>query len=99
VLALLSPRRAIDADRQQIDNLVDRLGRAMQRGLEARRARLAISQASLGAVNPLATLARGFAIVRDANGRLIRSTGQTRPGEEITVQVSDGAFGARVSEG
>jgi exodeoxyribonuclease VII large subunit len=98
LLALLSPRRAVDADRQLIDGLMDRLGRAMQRNLEGRRARLAISKASLGAVNPLATLARGFAIVRDADGRLIRSTGEARPGAEITVQVSDGTFGARVSE-
>jgi exodeoxyribonuclease VII large subunit len=98
VLALLSPRRAIDADRQRIDGLTDRLGRAVQRDLDRQRARLAISQASLAAVNPLATLARGFAIVRDANGRLIRFVNQAQPGEVITIQVSDGVFGARVSE-
>jgi exodeoxyribonuclease VII large subunit len=53
--------------------------------------------AELSAVSPLATLARGFAIVRDAEGRLIRSVAQARPGTAITIQLGDGAFGAQVT--
>jgi exodeoxyribonuclease VII large subunit len=98
VLALLSPRRAIDADRQRIDGLADRLDRATERNLDRLRGRLAVSRASLTAVNPLATLARGFAVVRDANGNLIRSVYDARPGASIKVQVSDGAFDARITD-
>jgi exodeoxyribonuclease VII large subunit len=96
LLWLLSPRRLVDADRQQIDVLTDRLGRAFFRLLERRANRLAVARASLTAVSPLATLARGFAIVRDADGRLIASTTQVAPGVAITIQLSDGSIGARV---
>ncbi len=98
LLWLLSPRRTVDADRQQIDGLTDRLSRAAMRLLDRRAGRLAVAQAALAAVSPLATLARGFAIVRDGDGQLIRSVAQARPGDAITIQVSDGMFGARVDE-
>lgn len=96
LLWLLSPRRTVDADRQQIDALTDRMARATQRLLDRRAGRLAVAQAGLTAVSPLGTLARGFAIVRDGDGRLIRSVTQARPGEAITIQVSDGVLGGRI---
>ncbi len=98
LLSLLSPRRTIDADRQRIDGLVERSGRAAQRIHDRYAGRLAVARASLAAVNPETTLARGFAIVRDASGQVIREIAQVRPGEGISVQISDGTFGARVSD-
>ena len=97
-LGLLNPRRAVDANRQRIDGLVGRASRAAQRTLDRQRSRLDISMAGLTAVSPLATLARGFAIVRDAEGSVIRSTDQVRPGDAISIQVSDGTIGGRVTE-
>ena len=97
-LGLLNPRRAVDANRQRIDGLVGRASRAVQRTLDRQRSRLDISMAGLTAVSPLATLARGFAIVRDAEGSVIRSTDQVRPGDAISIQVSDGTIGGRVTE-
>jgi len=97
LLNLLSPRRTIDADHQQIDMLADRMTRALHRVLDRRRSRLDIAVAGLTVVNPLATLARGFAIVRDDGGNVIRAVTQANPGEGITIQVSDGTFGARVN--
>jgi exodeoxyribonuclease VII large subunit len=97
LLWLLSPRRTLDSDRQQVDVLVGRLGYAAGRILDWQRARLAVAGASLSAVSPLATLGRGFAIVRDAEGRIIRSATAARPGQLIVVQLSDGQFGAQVT--
>jgi exodeoxyribonuclease VII large subunit len=97
LLLLLSPRRLLDSDRQQVDALAARLGAGLERGLDRRRGRLAVAAAGLSAVSPLATLARGFAIVRDTEGRLIRSVAQARPGAAITIQLGDGAFGAQVT--
>lgn len=97
LLNLLSPRRTIDADRQQVDMLADRMTRALHRVLERSQSRLDITVAGLTVVNPLATLARGFAIVRDDGGNVIRAVTQANPGETITIQVSDGTFGARVT--
>jgi exodeoxyribonuclease VII large subunit len=96
ILWLVNPRRRIDADRQRIDGLTDRLIRVTERLLERRGGRLAVAQAALSAVSPQATLARGFAIVRDADGQVIRSRSQIGPGARVTIQVSDGTVGARV---
>ncbi len=97
VLALLSPRRLLDSDRQQVDALTGRLDRGIRRAVDRQRGRLAVAGAALAAVSPLATLARGFAIVRDADGRLIRAVAEARSGATITIQVNDGSFGAKVT--
>lgn len=98
LLWLLNPRRTIDADQQRIDGLADRMTRATQRTYDRYASRLAIARVGLSAASPEAALARGFAIVRDGDGRIIREAAQAKPGAAITVQVSDGHFGARVSE-
>jgi exodeoxyribonuclease VII large subunit len=96
LLRLLSPRRIVDANRQQIDGLTNRLDRATRRILDRQHTRLAVARAGLSAFSPTATLARGFAIVRDTDGQVIRSVVQARSGDDITIQVKDGTFGARV---
>jgi exodeoxyribonuclease VII large subunit len=98
LLWLLSPRRTVDSDRQQVDMLTGRLTRAAHRIYDRQMGRLAVARASLMAVSPEATLTRGFAIVRDSDGRLINSVKQARSGRSITIQVSDGEFGARVDD-
>lgn len=98
ILWLLSPRRAIDANSQHVDNLSDRLTRSTHRVLERHAGRLAVVKAALAAVSPEATLARGFSIVRNADGRIIRTTAQTHAGEKLIIQVSDGVFNAQVIE-
>ncbi len=97
LLWLLSPRRTLDSNRQQVDVLTGRLTRAAVRILDRRRAQLAVAGASLSAVSPLATLGRGFAIVRDANGHIIRSATAVHPGQVFVVQLGDGQFGAQVT--
>lgn len=96
LLWLLNPRRLVDADRQQIDTLTDRLTRAVHRIYERRASRLAIARAGLMAASPEAILARGFAVVRDTSGRVVSRVAQAQPGETLVIQVSDGYFGARV---
>ncbi len=96
LLWLLNPRRTVDSSRQTVDGLSDRLTRAAQRALDRRAARLAIAQAGLNAFSPEATMARGFAIVRDADGRVVRSVSQAKANTSLTIQVSDGTFGAHV---
>ena len=98
MLWLLNPRRMVDADRQQIDVIMERLGRAIQRIYDRQSSRLAVIQAGLMAFSPEATLARGFAIVRDASGQVVASVGQVSSGEAVSIRVSDGEFTARVAE-
>ncbi len=94
----LSPRSALDNNRQQVDWLLRRLDLAIGKQIEARKARLSVAQAALGAVSPLATLSRGYAIVRHQDGVIVRSIGDVSAGDKIGVQVADGQFSADVIE-
>lgn len=97
LLNLVSPRTRIDSERQRVDGLASRLAGASSRLMEQRWTRLAVARASLAAISPAATLARGFAIVRRADGQLVKRVGDVADSDAITVQVSDGEFGATVT--
>ena len=67
-----------------------RLQHAMGRLLEQRRSRLDNSAHALHAVSPLATLERGYAILRDSEGKLIRSVLDARPRDRVSARLVDG---------
>jgi exonuclease VII large subunit len=53
----------------------------------------------LASLNPTAVLRRGYAIATDrATGEAVRSVSEARPGRALDIRVSDGAFGAVVTE-
>ncbi len=65
----------------------------------AARARVDLAMRALNTVSPLATLERGYAIVvRSADGQLLRSSSQVRPGEDIEARLSQGRLVARVKD-
>ncbi|UUE97831.1 exodeoxyribonuclease VII large subunit [Xanthomonas hortorum pv. pelargonii] len=75
---------------------------AMQRRLQHDQLRLRGLARSLEAVSPLATVARGYAIVtRPVDGSVVRSAGEVSPGERLRAQLADGNIEVRVerSEG
>lgn len=75
-----------------------RLVRAMQQRLERASARLAYAGGQLHAVSPLATLERGYAIVRDANGQVVRTSEQIRTGDQVQVRLAHGELEAEVRQ-
>ena len=95
-LALHNPRRSLDSSRQRVDMLVNRLDQSMERRLTTARNRLALLEARLTAVNPHTILARGYAIVRDPNGRLLRTAANATVGQHLHVQLSDGVIEVEV---
>jgi exodeoxyribonuclease VII large subunit len=88
-------RRALDVHSQRLSRTHDRLRRAPALLVERRRAALAQKAGRLSALSPRATLDRGYAIVR-REGELLRSATAVAPGDPISVELADGAFGARV---
>lgn len=56
-----------------------------------------ISQ-QLNAVSPLATLERGYSIVRDNRGKIVKNSSQLKPGEVINAKLHVGEFKAKVTE-
>ncbi|HZQ81048.1 MAG TPA: exodeoxyribonuclease VII large subunit [Gaiellaceae bacterium] len=88
-------QRASERHAQRLATAHDRLARAPLLALERRRARLDTLHARLGALSPLATLDRGYAIVHRGDD-LVRSPEQVQAGDGIDVRVAEGTFGATV---
>jgi len=93
----LNPQSELDNSRQKVDWLAGRLDMAISGLLQNRRTRLSIAQSTLETLSPFATLSRGYAIVRKQDETIVRSTDDVIKGDELTVQVADGEFGASVS--
>jgi exodeoxyribonuclease VII large subunit len=91
----LGARRTAERHGERLTTTRDRLQRAPLLALERKRARLDNAHARLGALSPVSTLQRGYAIVR-REGTAVRSTGQVTSGDNILVDVADGSFGALV---
>jgi exodeoxyribonuclease VII large subunit len=94
-LQRLSPQTEVDSRRQQVDNLSQRASQTLGQALALRRSELAGHRARLATLSPVATLARGYAIVRRAdNDEVVRRVLQVDAGDELSIRVEDGEFGA-----
>lgn len=93
-----SPERRIDSERQTVDALTGRLTARLTLRLSLARERTLALGRALDAANPVALLARGYAVVRAADGSTVRSESQVSDGDRLTIQVRDGAFGVRVEK-
>jgi exodeoxyribonuclease VII large subunit len=92
-LGLLSPTAILDKYRQQVDGLQMRLERGMEHLLERKNAQYGVLERQLNALSPKATLDRGYAILRNDDGQIVRLVAQVKRGDHLSVQVSDGDFG------
>ena len=66
------------------------------RHVDRRRQKVEAGAGRLNSVSPLATLDRGYAIVRTENGRTVRSVRALRAGEEVELVFRDGAASATI---
>lgn len=95
-LSQASPSWLIANNRQRLDELGSRIMTGMDHRLALSASTLESISARLNSLNPLAVVQRGYAIVRKDDGNLICRIDQAQPDSSITVQVSDGSFGAKV---
>jgi exodeoxyribonuclease VII large subunit len=92
----LSPQARLRSARQQVDDLLATAAACVRYSLALRRERLAGLVARLASLSPLATLARGYAIVQQAEtGELVSSVTQVSSRDRLSVRVTDGEFDAR----
>jgi exodeoxyribonuclease VII large subunit len=90
------PRQRLAHAQQHFAAGRTRLLHALDRVLHERRARLHAIDARLHSLSPLAVLDRGYALVLDAGGSLVRSTAQINAGQQLTTRLADGSFASRV---
>ena len=89
-------RMALIRDRQTVDELLRRAGAQLAHQTALRHARLDGARAQLAALSPLATLERGYAIVRRASdGQVVTAPEQAAIGDELEVTVKHGSFGVK----
>jgi exodeoxyribonuclease VII large subunit len=98
-LRLLSPFNQLARQRERLDEARTRLAAALAHRLAVLRLRLDGLRARLEGVGPMATLARGYAIVRDADGRTVRSVRAVQRGARLQIKVADGSFDAQALDG
>jgi exodeoxyribonuclease VII large subunit len=98
-LRFASPLRRIQTDRQRLDDYARRGLSALKHRMTLDGSRLQGFERRLEALNPLAVLGRGYAVVTlQADGKLVSQVSDAKPNDEIQVRVSDGTFDAVVSK-
>ncbi|MFP4154846.1 MAG: exodeoxyribonuclease VII large subunit [Halothiobacillaceae bacterium] len=104
-LALCSPARLSRTLHTRLDGLESRLAHAVERlsrGIHTRQQgqleRLRHQVSLLHAVSPLQTLARGYAIARHPDGKVIRGVFELSAGQDLRLLLRDGEADCRVEQ-
>lgn len=94
--ALKSPEGYFIQRRKTLELLESRLHAVQTRTLNLSRRRFVELTAKLDAMSPLKVLTRGYAVVYDESGELVRSVERLQAGMRVRVKVSGGKFTATV---
>lgn len=97
-LAAKDPRRRVLVELERVSRAANAIPAHTRRALDSRRHAFADVRGRLSALDPLGVLGRGFAVVRNAAGRIVRSPAEVVAGETIDIRVAGGVFGAVVAD-
>jgi len=86
-------RSAIARDRERTQRLAERARRAFLTAMQRLDARVAHSGQLLSALSYRGVLARGFALVRDAEGHAVHAAAAVGPGVPLSIEFADGRVG------
>jgi exodeoxyribonuclease VII large subunit len=93
-----SMMRRLVARANELEGLRLALGRAEETILLRRRSKWQQLHSSLEALSPKAILARGYALVFDDAGHLVKQAAQLKPGSRVRTQLAHGEFTAKVEK-
>ncbi|WP_274584977.1 exodeoxyribonuclease VII large subunit [Neisseria leonii] len=88
-----------ESRRRQTAQFQTALLNSRRRLTETRRQALAQQAALLQAVSPQHILARGFAVVKDTRGQVVRDAAALHQGQKLHIVLAEGEIGVRVSGG
>ena len=94
--ALADPDSIIDRKSEELLQIVARGVDVSSLVIERHQAQLAQLTGSLRGLSPQNTLDRGYAIARDAQGRVISRADQVSSGDALRLRVADGEIGTHV---
>jgi exodeoxyribonuclease VII large subunit len=96
--ALADPSEGVARRAAEVDALCGRGRIVIRHALDRHGDELTHQLARIRALSPLATLERGYAVVLDEAGQVVRGTGDVAPSARVSVRVRDGQFDATVTQ-
>jgi exodeoxyribonuclease VII large subunit len=91
-------RRVLVGIRRELSSRNAAMASAMKNALLRQRALLEQLEHELKALSPIAILERGYALVFDLSGKLVKSSAQVQTGDEISARLAKGTLTARVEK-
>lgn len=95
-LALQRARPQLNTYQGRLQLLGQELANVMQRRLQEDRTACERMSGALSHLNPEATLARGYSIVRDSAGNIVRASSQLQAGDEIRLRFGSGSASGHI---
>jgi len=94
----LDLRTRLESRRRELHSADKALASAMRALLDGKRAQLKAARGELKALSPVAILERGYALVFDDEGRLVKNPAQMKKGDKLRARVAHGEIAATVDE-
>jgi len=91
-------RLVLSGMRKELDSRTTALGSVMRNVLLQHRVRSERLETALQSLSPLAILDRGYALVFDANGKLLKDADAVKMGDEISARLAHGQIDAAVTK-
>jgi exodeoxyribonuclease VII large subunit len=88
--AMADPRVLLDERAAEVRDLCDRARRTLGHRLDRAQDDIAHQRARARALSPLATLQRGYAVLQDADGRVLSGVADVAVGTAVAVRLHDG---------
>ncbi len=95
-LAQRDLRQQFTMQKRELRARLQALAAATQRYLAHRRSRLEQAAGKLDTLSPLAILERGYSLIFDAQGTLVKDASELEPGDRIHARLAQGEIDARV---
>jgi len=96
--ALCSPTGYFEQREKSLELLLNQLVAAQNHNITRKKQSYIAAVSKLDAMSPLKVLTRGYSMVQNEDGAVVRSVGQLDLGERIQISLSDGKLGAIVME-
>ncbi len=91
-------RHRLKLSAERLDSLTGRLIHAQTAAATMHGARLLALKRNLNSLSPLGVLARGYALVYDEEGKLLRNASHTQAGRLLTTRLAQGSVQSRVTQ-
>ena len=91
-----NPRELVENRRMRLDTAYSELSYQYLQGLTKHQKRFSQLMAKLDALNPMQVLGRGYSIVQNRQGGVVKSINETEIGQNLNIRLSDGRLGCIV---